>query len=206
MFGLDTDMIYRIPALLVALTIHEYAHAQAADSLGDSTPRVYGRLTLNPLAHLDPIGLLLLLFAGFGWARPVAINPSNFRNIKSGIKIVAFAGPGSNFFVAFMAILFTAVLGKVGVLSVGVFTFLMWLKVYNVWFALFNLIPIPPLDGSKLLASYLSPKQLYQYQKIQPYSMYILLALVFTGVVGMIISPFAQVILGLMSGLVGLVF
>ena len=150
--------------------------------------------------------LLLLLFAGFGWARPVAINPSNFRNIKSGIKIVAFAGPGSNFFVAFMAILFTAVLGKVGVLSVGVFTFLMWLKVYNVWFALFNLIPIPPLDGSKLLASYLSPKQLYQYQKIQPYSMYILLALVFTGVVGMIIRPFAQVILGLMSGLVGLVF
>lgn len=92
-----SSMLYRIPALLIAITIHEYAHAQTAEAMGDPTPRFMGRLTFNPLAHLDPIGALMLIVAGFGWAKPVGINPNNFRNRREGILKVSFAGPCGKF-------------------------------------------------------------------------------------------------------------
>ena len=93
-----STMIYRIPALLFAITIHEYAHAQCADSMGDPTARYMGRMTFNPMAHLDPLGAILLVVAGFGWAKPVEINPGNFRNRREGILKVSFAGPAANLF------------------------------------------------------------------------------------------------------------
>ena len=147
-----STMIYRIPALLFAITIHEYAHAQCADSMGDLTPRYMGRLTFNPMAHLDPIGALLLVVAGFGWAKPVAINASNFRNRKEGMLKVSIAGPAANLFLCFLAAFIMALMNRFGMLSDGVYRFLLWMQLYNVWFAFFNLIPVPPLDGSKIVS------------------------------------------------------
>ncbi len=192
MLGFDADMIYRIPALLIALTVHEYAHAVVADSMGDPTPRYTGRLTMNPLAHLDIVGTMLMLFAGFGWAKPVEINPSYFRDGKKGVRAVSFAGPASNLFLAFLAIVFTGLLNNFNIISGGVYKFLFWVQMYNVWFAFFNLIPLPPLDGSKILISYLPGRYAYKLMEIGAYSNIILIVLVFTGIAGMVIRPFAS--------------
>ena len=158
-----STMIYRIPALLFAITIHEYAHAQCADSMGDPTARYMGRMTFNPMAHLDPLGAILLVVAGFGWAKPVEINPSNFRNRREGILKVSFAGPAANLFLCFLAAFFMTFLNRFGLLSDGVYRFLLWMQLYNVWFAFFNLIPVPPLDGSKILSELLPPSMAWKF-------------------------------------------
>ena len=201
------SMIYRIPALLFAISIHEYAHAQCADSMGDPTARYMGRLTFNPLAHLDPIGAILLVVAGFGWAKGVPINVNNFRNRREGILKVSFAGPAANLFLCFMAAFMMALLGKMHMLSDGLYRFLFWMQLYNVWFAFFNLIPVPPLDGSRLLSELLPAKQSWQFNEIvDRYGFYILIALVFTGITGMIINPLANGYLRLIQGLLSIVF
>ena len=196
MLSLDAGIIYRIPALLLALTVHEYAHGAVSYSLGDPTPRLEGCLTMNPLAHLDIMGTLMLVFVGFGWAKPVAINPSYYRHPRNDIMKVSFAGPGANLVLCFMAALLMIVMNKMGVRSSGVYDFLRWLQMYNVWFAFFNLIPVPPLDGSKILLELLPSRTAYQYETmIAPYSMYILIILCITGIVSMIITPFATIYL-----------
>ena len=201
------SMIYRIPALLFAISIHEYAHAQCADSMGDPTARYMGRLTFNPLAHLDPIGAILLVVAGFGWANGVPINVNNFRNRREGILKVSFAGPAANLFLCFMAAFMMALLGKMHMLSDGLYRFLFWMQLYNVWFAFFNLIPVPPLDGSRILSELLPAKQSWQFNEIvDRYGFYILIALVFTGITGMIINPLANGYLRLIQGLLSIVF
>ena len=200
-------MIFRIPALLFAISIHEYAHAQCADSMGDPTARYMGRLTFNPLAHLDPIGAILLVVAGFGWAKGVPINVNNFRNRREGILKVSFAGPAANLFLCFMAAFMMALLGKMHMLSDGLYRFLFWMQLYNVWFAFFNLIPVPPLDGSRILSELLPAKQSWQFNEIvDRYGFYILIALVFTGITGMIINPLANGYLRLIQGLLSIVF
>ena len=202
-----STMIYRIPALLFAITIHEYAHAQAADSMGDPTPRYMGRLTFNPLAHLDPLGALLLVLAGFGWAKPVQINTNNFRNRKEGIMKVSFAGPAANLFLTFAAAFIAAAMTKLGLMNIGVYKFLMWMQLYNVWFAFFNLIPVPPLDGSKILSELLPPKLSWQFDDmVGRYGFYILIALVFTGITSMIINPLANGYLLLVDGILRIIF
>ena len=201
------SMIYRIPALLFAISIHEYAHAQCADSMGDPTARYMGRLTFNPLAHLDPIGAILLVVAGFGWAKGVPINVNNFRNRREGILKVSFAGPAANLFLCFVAAFMMAFLGKMHMLSDGLYRFLFWLQLYNVWFAFFNLIPVPPLDGSRIMSELLPAKQSWQFNEIvDRYGFYILIALVFTGITGMIINPLANGYLRLIQGLLSIVF
>ncbi|MDY2637207.1 MAG: site-2 protease family protein [Phascolarctobacterium sp.] len=201
------SMIYRIPALLFAISIHEYAHAQCADSMGDPTARYMGRLTFNPLAHLDPIGAILLVVAGFGWAKGVPINVNNFRNRREGILKVSFAGPAANLFLCFVAAFMMAFLGKMHMLSDGLYRFLFWMQLYNVWFAFFNLIPVPPLDGSRILSELLPAKQSWQFNEIvDRYGFYILIALVFTGITGMIINPLANGYLRLIQGLLSIVF
>lgn len=183
MLSFDTSLVgYVGVALIVALTVHEYAHAYVADRLGDPTPGQYGRLTLNPLAHLDVVGTLLIILAGFGWAKPVPINPANFGNWRRDTIIVAAAGPLANITLLF-------VLGipyKLGLLEVGGFgavspvdKLLRMMLQINAMLAVFNLIPIPPLDGSKVLQGLLPPEQAVSYARIQPYGIYILLALVF---------------------------
>lgn len=202
-----STMIYRIPALLFAITIHEYAHAQCADSMGDRTARYMGRLTFNPMAHLDPIGALLLVVAGFGWAKPVPINPSNFRNRKEGILKVSFAGSAANLFLCFLAAFLMAFMNRFGLLSDGVYRFLLWMQLYNVWFAFFNLIPVPPLDGSKILSELLPPSTAWKYDNmVGQYGFYILIALVFTGVTSWIINPLANGYMMLVNMLMHLIF
>lgn len=206
MLDLST-MIYRIPALLFAISIHEYAHAQCAESMGDPTARYAGRLTFNPMAHLDPIGAVLLVVAGFGWAKGVPINVNNFRNRREGILKVSFAGPAANLFLCFLAALLMALTNRLGLMSDGVYRFLLWMQLYNVWFAFFNLIPVPPLDGSRILSELLPAKQSWQFNNIvDRYGFLILIALVFTGITSLIINPLANGYLMLVNGLLSLVF
>jgi len=190
LFGFDENMIFRIPALLIALTIHEYAHARVAVWLGDETPRVMGRLTLNPIPHLDPFGLIMLWLFKFGWAKPVQINPNNFKNWRKGTILVSLAGPGSNILMAFFAAITYGVLAKLGLLNNEVATVLGFTYSYNIIFAIFNLLPLPPLDGSKVLKNLLPVRQAEILEKIEPYAPFILLALVYFNVIHFLINPF----------------
>lgn len=200
MIGSLSTMIFRIPALLLALTVHEYAHGAVSYSLGDPTPKIEGRLTMNPLAHLDIMGTLMLVLVGFGWAKPVSIDPRYYRHPKTDIMKVAFAGPGANLLLCLMAALIMVLMGKMGMLSSSVYRFLQSLMLYNVYFAFFNLLPIPPLDGSKILMELLPGPMAYKYQVyVAPYSMYILMALCLTGLVSTIIVPFASLYLNLIN-------
>ncbi|WP_371369385.1 hypothetical protein SRRS_25750 [Sporomusa rhizae] len=189
MFGLDADMIFRIPALLIALTVHEYAHARAAVTLGDPTPRFMGRLTLNPVAHLDALGLLMLWLFKFGWAKPVPINPSYFKNYRQGTLIVSLAGPVANMLLALITAFLIGLLAKLQLLS-GNWVKVLWMTYsYNIILAIFNLVPIPPLDGSKVLASILPERQGQIFDQMEQYGPFILMALVYVGVIGMITYP-----------------
>lgn len=189
MFGFDADMIFRIPALLIALTVHEYAHARAAVVLGDPTPRLLGRLTLNPVAHLDPFGLIMLWLFKFGWAKPVPINPSYFRNYRQDMLVVSLAGPVSNMLLALVTAFLIGALAKMQLLS-GTWVKVLWMTYsYNVILAVFNLIPIPPLDGSKVLASILPGQQGHIFEQLEQYGPFILMGLVYIGVIGMITYP-----------------
>jgi len=180
------EMLLRIPALLIAITFHEYAHARISDAMGDPTPRWTGRLSLNPMAHLDPVGLLMLWIFRFGWAKPVQINPSYYKNPKKGILLVSLAGPLSNLLLAFITLL----LIKVGLFYGGIlYTFFQTLFVYNLVLAVFNLIPIPPLDGSKILTSLLPGRQSYAFSQIEPYGPFILIILVYFGFLNVILDP-----------------
>lgn len=189
MLGFDADMIFRIPALLIALTVHEYAHARTAVALGDPTPRFMGRLTLNPVAHLDPIGLLMLWLFKFGWAKPVPINPSYFKNYRQGMLMVSLAGPVSNMILALITAFVIGILAKMQLLS-GDWVKILWMTYsYNIILAIFNLIPIPPLDGSKVLASILPGRQGYVFEQLEQYGPFILMGLVYIGVIGIITYP-----------------
>ena len=186
----DADMIFRIPALLMALTIHEYAHARAAVNLGDPTPRLHGRLTLNPVAHLDPLGLIMLWLFKFGWAKPVPINPSNFRNWRKGTIIVSLAGPLSNIGLAFLTAFIFALVEKLGFkLNYPMEMTASLIIGYNILFAVFNLLPIPPLDGSKVLAGFLPVKYGDYFERFEQYGPFLLIALVYLGLVSKFVQP-----------------
>lgn len=202
MFHFDENMIFRIPALLIALTIHEYAHARVAVWLGDNTPRVMGRLTLNPIAHLDPFGLIMLWLFKFGWAKPVPINPNNFKNWKKDTILVSLAGPGANVIVALFTAILYGILGKMHLLSGGVEATLTFTYIYNIMFAVFNLIPLPPLDGSKILMNLLPRQQAAVLEQVEPYAPFILLALVYFDWINVLISPFYNLIGALINQIV----
>ncbi len=187
MLGLNpATLISRMIVLLVAFTIHELAHAVTADRLGDPTPRRMGRITLNPLAHLDPFGTIMLLISGFGWAKPVMVNPMNLRgNPRTRMAIVAAAGPISN---VIMAVIFALPfqLGLVRFSTFGgstVFPSLGELLFQFVWInlilAFFNLIPIPPLDGYKILTGILPPDIAYRLRPLEQYGFLILMGAIF---------------------------
>lgn len=206
MFGFGSNMIFNIPALLIALTVHEYAHARVAVALGDPTPRFMGRLTLNPIAHLDAIGLIMLWLFSFGWAKPVPVNPNNFKDGKKAMIWVSLAGPASNVAVAFVVALLHGLLVKLHVLTPFWANLIALTYIYNLMFAIFNLIPIPPLDGSKILMSLLPGKQAYALQSIEQYGTFILIALVYFGIVGAIARPIEQGVDVIIRMIVGVIF
>lgn len=172
-----TIYFVRLIAVFAALPIHEFAHAYIADKLGDHTARYQGRLSINPFVHLDLIGSVALVLAGFGWARPVPINPNNFRNPKTGMAFSAAAGPISNLLMAFVSLIIAKSLfyipGNNVVLYVLYQVFYIMVQV-NISLAIFNLIPIPPLDGSRIATLFLSDRT---YFKIMQYEQYIFIAL-----------------------------
>lgn len=210
-------MILTLPAVIIAITFHEYAHAFVADRLGDTTPRSQGRLTLNPLAHLDPVGFFLLMFCNIGWGKPVEINPVNFNSNKSMAyceAMVSLAGPVMNFILA--------LLGTIGYVALQLFapgtafaatqfamllnTFLVTLISVNVGLGVFNLIPLPPLDGEKIFKNIL-PYRVRQWldNNYQTMSMVFMLLWIF-GVLGTLVAPVINFLVNGMVSIVSSVF
>lgn len=187
MFDLEPSvLIARALTLLVAFTIHELSHAVTADYLGDPTPRNMGRITLNPLKHLDPFGTIMLLVAGFGWAKPVVVNPLNMRgNPRRDMAIVAIAGPVSNVLMALLAsipvrfgLIDMTLMAPTGVLPSVPFLLSEFIWI-NLILAFFNLIPIPPLDGSKILYAILPVEWVYKIRPLEQYGFLLLMGVVF---------------------------
>ena len=200
-----TGLIAGLPGLVIALVIHEYAHAKAADVMGDFTPRMTGRLTLNPMAHIDPIGLIMLLVVRFGWAKPVMINARNFRNWRQGELLVALAGPVANRLVAFISLLAMAVLFKLGMFSEGVRLVLSMMVLFNINFAIFNMLPLPPLDGSKVLMVLLPGRLAYKLMSLERYSFIILIFLMMTPFLTMILIPLQRLVLSVFNLIIGVI-
>lgn len=189
-----------IPGLLIAMVMHEYAHALVADYMGDDTPRLMGRLTLNPMAHIDPIGALMLLVARFGWAKPVMINPNNFRSWRKGELCVAFAGPAANLIVAFVALVAQVVFSRLDLFTgTALQLVLSMIIIYNINFAIFNLLPLPPLDGSRILMCFLPSEWNYRLASLERYSFIILIALMMTPVFSYILIPLQRLVFSVFS-------
>jgi Zn-dependent protease len=207
------ELILVIPVLLLSLSIHEYSHGYVSYLLGDPTPKQNGRLTLNPIAHLDLMGsLVLIITRRIGWAKPVPINPRYYKNPRKGLMIVGIAGPGSNlvmagiFAIIFRSVMFFANINSVGAISTQlsdiqylILRFLLLAIIVNLSLGFFNLLPIPPLDGSNILRGIL-PSNFDKYiNKLQgPIGMVILLILAYTGILWGMISPFVNFFLGLL--------
>lgn len=193
--------------LFVSLPIHEFAHAWAAYKLGDDTARLKGRLTLAPLAHLDLWGALMILFLGFGYAKPVPVNIRNFKNRKRDFALTSIAGPISNLLMAFVFYLISNVFALFGnepcaILSV----FFEYVGYINVCLAVFNLLPVPPLDGSRIATALLPDKYYYTVMRYERYIMLGLFALMFTGVLTTPLSWLSRIFSNGISFLAGLPF
>ncbi|WP_313756472.1 site-2 protease family protein [Tissierella sp.] len=194
------NIIYNLPGLFIAIIFHELAHGLTAYWLGDNTAKNAGRLTLNPLKHVDLGGFLCLVIFKFGWAKPVPINPFNFKNRKKDTILVSLAGPISNFIIAI-------IIGFI--LSLNIITNAVFFKVlfitlwYNIMLGVFNLLPFPPLDGSKIVASLLPSKIEYYFYKYERYLYMILIVLIATNIIDRIMSPIIDVILNLLISIIG---
>ncbi len=177
------DMILLAPPILVALTFHEYAHGYVALRFGDPTAKMAGRLTLNPLSHLDPIGTIMLFVVHFGWAKPVPVDPRYFRNPKQDMLWVALAGPGANMVLAFISGILLSMLGRGSLF--GSHNMLLIMLQYslfiNLALAVFNMLPIPPLDGSKVLRGLLPYKYQHIADQMEMYGPWALMGLIMMG-------------------------
>lgn len=164
--GIDIgSLFYILPAVIIILTVHEYSHAKVSDMLGDPTPRNSGRLTLNPLAHIDPLGLLMLFLVRLGWAKPVPTSPIYYRDRKKGVLYTALAGPASGVFIAIIsrAVMMSGVIRPYGT----AFSFFYILYYYSLVISVFNLLPVYPLDGSRILQGLLPDNRVYKLMQYQ---------------------------------------
>lgn len=196
--------------VFVCSPIHELAHGWVAYKLGDNTAKNQGRLTFNPIAHIDLIGMIMILLFGFGYAKPVPVNPRNFKNQKGGMALTALAGPVSNLLMAFISIFifyFLSAVVNTGSTIANVLLIFFYYSAYiNVSLGVFNLIPIPPLDGSKILAAVLPDRIYYKYMMYERYVMIALMIILFTGVLSKPISVLSSFMMELISFIPRLIF
>ena len=201
-------LIILLPILIFSLCFHEFSHGYIAYKLGDRTAAKNGRLTLNPLAHLDPIGSLMILFVGFGWAKPVPVNPVNFSNPRVDMMKVAFAGPASNLLLAFTAGLMMRLVNIVGLLQSEMFIQTLYFFIFiNISLAVFNMIPVAPLDGSQIFGNMISKNNPELAWKLQMYGPKILMGIILIGMVtpfsvlGFLMMPFVKMFMYLFTGI-----
>ena len=214
------QLIFMIPVIVISLSCHEYAHARAACSLGDHTARYLGRMTLNPKKHLDPVGALALLFFGFGWAKPVPVDMHKLKmkNKYVGMMLVSLAGPLMNFLLAAASTLAVVLLNLIlspyfavwsefafGFVT-NIFIFFMLFAYINIVLGIFNLIPVPPLDGSKILMGLLPYKLASKFYNYERYGFIIMIILMFSGLLGKLIDPVVSWYLATVGNLMGLSF
>jgi len=212
MFDIDIERILlTLPGILVALSFHEFAHGMTSYLLGDPTPKNQGRLTVNPLPHIDFLGFILLMFAGFGWAKPVMVNPRYYKNPKRDEILVSAAGPVMNLvmssvFAALLKLLLiagenTAVNLELVSITANIFIYAIHI---NIVLCIFNLLPIPPLDGFHILANIIPPRRYKVLYFLQKYSTIILLVMIITPVISYIISPPVRLIYNTLMKLFGM--
>jgi Zn-dependent protease len=194
------DMLISLPGLFIAIIFHELAHGLAAYRLGDNTAKDSGRLTLNPFKHIDLVGFIFLLIFKFGWAKPVPINPFNFKKRKRDTILVSLAGPFTNFIIAVIIgfILSLNIISNYVLFQILIIT--LW---YNIMLGVFNLLPFPPLDGSKVVASLLPSKYEYYFYKYEKYFYFILIILIGTNTIDRILSPLIDITLNLLVKILG---
>ncbi len=198
--------------VLFSLSVHEFSHGFAAYAVGDKTAKYSGRLSLNPLAHLDPFGAICLFLFGFGWAKPVPVNPWNFKNKKGGMILTALAGPFSNFLLAFIAMVIYTLLGGLrfssasfGFTLASVFYELAYYMIMiNLGLGLFNLIPIPPLDGSKVLTAILPERTYFKLMDYERYGFIILIILINTPIFNSLLNMCQSAVIDFYSNIIGL--
>lgn len=210
LFSEPITFVFVAITIVIAITVHEFAHAWTADWLGDPTPRLQGRITLNPLAHLDPLGTLFIVIAGFGWGRPVQFDPFNLDNPRRDAAIIAIAGPLSNFAMAIVASIFLKVLFGMDMLGPLLGNFLFVFILLNITLGVFNLLPINPLDGFKIVGGILPEEQAHQWYSLERYGFIFLLLLILPlgpggrSMVDMIVSPVISFIASFLFPEVGL--
>lgn len=193
------DILLNIPGLLIAIVCHELAHGYTAYLLGDNTAKNAGRLSLNPIRHIDPMGLIVMLIFRFGWAKAVPINPQNFKHRKRDTFLVSIAGVVVNFILALIS---AFIITHVQIKNEIIFEIILITMWYNIMLGVFNLLPFPPLDGSKIVASFLPDKLEYFFYKYERYFYFILIILIMTDVTDIIIGPIIELILSLIIKIV----
>jgi len=190
--------LFMVGGIIIGITVHEFSHALVAYRLGDPTAKLAGRLTLNPASHLDPLGTFSLLFIGFGWGKPTPFDPYNLRNIKRDSALISVAGAASNFILALLLSAPYLIAHFLGINSINLslaYTYIYPVIFFNVILGVFNLIPIAPLDGFKVLAGLL-PKEWYRdFMQTEQYGIFILLFLLISGTIGKILLPIVSIIL-----------
>lgn len=204
--------LYTLPALLISLSIHEFAHAWVAYKQGDYTQKIRGRLTLDPFKHIDPIGFLCIVLCGVGWGKPVMVDDRNFKNSRRGTMLTALAGPLSNLLLAVLltivlkVLIMFGVFGNLAANSVGniFLQMILYTIEFNIIFGIFNLIPLPPLDGSKVLAYFLPRSLRGIMYTLERYSFVIILIVFFTNITSYIITPAYNAILKLLEWIINL--
>lgn len=198
------NFLISVPGIIIAISFHEFAHAAVAYAMGDPTAKNHGRMTINPASHIDPIGLLMLAIARFGWAKPVPVNENNFKNRALGNFLVSIAGIGMNILIAIVTFILLHYTSDVFT-SRAYYDVMYSVVGINISFAAFNLLPIPPLDGSKLLLSVIPAKYRFFVYKYENYGMVLMILLIVTGTLGIVLSPVVNAIISFINTIVNII-